>query len=149
MKKIAEIKIDHIDEVENTQSVDIFFTEDDMEEGTTACVVCLDTGKAFYSDNIYRAYSEVTEAIEEIRKTIEKKAPKIVAVISGGVLQSVIGEAPIDLHVIDYDTDGEDPDDCYEIPQEDGRTDLAYAYIGEIFEEDAKRTKELLTAINR
>ena len=120
-----------------------------MEEGTVACEVCLDTGKAFYRDNAYRAYSEVTEAIEEIRKTITKKVPKAVAVVEGGVLTAVIGDAPIDIHVIDYDCEDDDPDDCYEIPQSNGKTATAMAYIGEIFEEDAKRVKELLTAINR
>jgi len=149
MRQIAEIKFDHIDEEENVQSVDIFFTDDDNEEGTVACEVCLDTGKVFYRDNIYRAYDEVKEAIKEIRKTIEKKAPKVIVVIDGGNVSAILGDSPIDAHVIDYDVEGQDSDDCHEIPQGEGKTEMAVAYQGEIFEEDADRTYELLEAINR
>lgn len=77
------------------------------------------------------------------------EAPKVVAVVSGGVIQSVIGDSPVDLHVIDYDYEDEAPEDCHEIPQGDGTTETAYAYIGEIFEEDEERTKELIKSINR
>ena len=73
MRKIAEVRTDYIDEENNAQSVDIFFTDDDMEEGVVACEVCLDTGKVFYKDNIYRAYSEVRDAIKEIKGSITKR----------------------------------------------------------------------------
>ena len=78
-----------------------------------------------------------------------KEIPKAVAVIHGGVITSVIGDSPIDVHVIDYDCEGEDPDDCHEIPQGNGKTETAVAYIGEIFEEDEKKVKELIQATNR
>ena len=89
------------------------------------------------------------EAIKEIRKTIEKKAPKVIVVIDGGNVSAILGDSPIDAHVIDYDVEGQYPDDCHEIPQGEGKTTTAVPYIGDIFEENADRVNELLTAINR
>ena len=104
MRQIAEIKFDHIDEEENIQSVDIFFTDDDNEEGTVACEVCLDTGKVFYRDNIYRAYDEVKEAIKEIRKTIEKKPVTVIKVQEGRVTD-VISNTDQEFIVADLDVE--------------------------------------------
>tara|TARA_B100000767_G_C19647187_1_gene485098 strand:+ start:231 stop:695 length:465 start_codon:yes stop_codon:yes gene_type:complete len=130
MRQIAEIKFDHIDEEENVQSVDIFFTDDDNEEGTVACEVCLDTGKVFYRDNIYRAYDEVKEAIKEIRKTIVIKKPKIVITIADGALETVYSSVDVEVALVDFDTDGEtDEERLKQIPYSttDSRVHTAYA----------------------
>ena len=147
MRKIAEVKFDHIDEVENTQTVDVLFT-DNLEEYEVACEVCLDTGKIFYRDNIHRLNSEVQEAIKEIRETIKKKSPKVIAVIQGGILQNVLSDQDLDLVTIDYDFE-DDPEDGVEIPQGSGKTALAYVYEGSVFEKSPERVEEILTAIKK
>ena len=154
MKKIEEIRTHYVDQENNNHYVDVYYEgHEDTNSGEVACVICGDTGKTFYRNPDFMQVKEVVSAVEavqaKVKKALEAKAPKLVAVISGGILQSVIGEAPVDLHVIDYDCEDEAPEDCYEIPQGNGRTETAYAYIGEIFEENAERTKELLNAINR
>jgi len=116
MRKILEVSTDHIDETENVQSVDVYFVDDDGEEGTVACEVCLDTGKVFYRDNLYRGLKEIKTAIEEIRKTIVKKIPKIVVTISGGCLQLVNSSEEVEVAMIDFDTQGTDEEQLKQIP---------------------------------
>ena len=147
MKRQIEDIRTYLDEMLNATSIDLYF--EGTEEGEVAAEVCMDTGKVFYRDNIYRSNNRVQEAIKGVQADVKMTIPKVVAVVNGGVITSVVGDAPIDIHVIDYDHEGEDPDDCYEIPQDGDNTETAVAYIGEIFEEDADRTYELLEAINR
>ncbi len=148
MKRISEVITEHIDEELNATYVDVYVVG--SEEGTVAAVVCNDTGKVFYRDYIWASYEQVTTAIQEVVDQVQKpKVPKIIAVVNGGVITSVVGDAPIDIHVIDYDCEDEDPELCHEIPQGEGKTEMAVAYQGEIFEEDADRTYELLEAINK
>ena len=75
MKKPVEVRTEHIDD-QNLHHVDVYFTDDDMEEGTTACVVCRDTKKVIYFDSIYRMSPMVKEAIQEILKDIDEENKK-------------------------------------------------------------------------
>jgi len=131
MRKILEVSTDHIDETENTQSVDVYFVDDDGEEGTVAAEVCLDTGKVFYRDNLYRV-DKIEEAIAEIRKTIVKKIPKVVITISGGNFQDYVSSEDVEVALIDFDVEYASDDDEIQpkdIPfsVEDGRVEKAYA----------------------
>ncbi len=148
MKRTIEEITTFLDEELNATSIDLYC--EGSEEGEVAAEVCMDTGKVFYRDNIWRLNETVQKSIKEVLSQVKKpKVPKIIAIVNGGVITSVVGDAPIDIHVIDYDYEGEDPDDCYEIPQDGDKTETAVAYIGEIFTEDADRTYEIIESINR
>lgn len=153
MRKILEVLTHHIDETENTQSVDVTFVDDDGEVAEVACEVCLDTGKAFYRDNIYRASEEVQEAIAEIRKTIKK--PQIVITISGGNFQDYVASQAVDVALIDFDTEYSSTDDEIQpknIPfsVEDNRMEKAYA--SEVHADDdninPERVEQIFKIIN-
>jgi len=150
MREISEISTEHIDETENTQTVDVYFTDDDSEEGSVACVVCLDTGKAFYRDYIYSTYEIVTDAIKEIQASIEK--PKVVVTINGGGLGKVESSIEIEIAVIDFDTNGEtDETRLTQIPYSitDNRVVASYAsgyeqYPGEVSKERVNQLFEII-----
>jgi hypothetical protein len=74
--KIVEVKTDHTDEEENVTAIDVIF-EDDLEEYVVVGEICLDTGKVFYRDSICRLFSEITEAVEEVRSSIIKESGSI------------------------------------------------------------------------
>jgi len=70
LKKISEIRTDHIDD-QNLQHIDVWLTDDNDEEGKTIAVVDLDTKKVIFFDNGYRMNEEVKIAIKEIVESIE------------------------------------------------------------------------------
>ena len=70
LKPFAEIRTDHTDE-DNFTHIDGFTTEDDNEEGQTLAVVCRDTGKVVYFDNLFRVHPQVQEAIKLVVDEIE------------------------------------------------------------------------------
>jgi hypothetical protein len=151
MRKILETSTEHIDEIENTQSVDVYFVDDDGEEGTVACEVCLDTGKAFYKDNIYRSSRKVKEAIEEIRKTIVKKKPTVVVKVVGGNVTDVFSDTDLELDVLDFDTEmssEEDQEDMKKIPDSYGKIQDAYLYCSGILEVNTDEAKAVFKALN-
>ena len=47
--------------------------------------------------------------------------PKIVIVVDGGVVQDVLSSEPVEVVLVDYDTDGADPADLTAVPQGDGK----------------------------
>jgi hypothetical protein len=65
MKEIREIRTDFIDD-DNYQHIDAWYSDDDNAEGETIVLVCLDTRKVVYIDNIHRLNPRVTEAVQEI-----------------------------------------------------------------------------------
>jgi hypothetical protein len=157
MRKILETSTEHIDEIENTQSVDVYFVDDDGEEGTVACEVCLDTGKAFYKDNIYRSSRKVKEAIEEIRKTIVKKKPSIIVKVArgcakevGGCVKEVNSSVEIDFILVEFDTNGTDEGQLTSVPHSNEDAELVYSIVDEYkveVEVDEERVDQLLKII--
>ena len=65
MKEIREIRTDFIDD-DNYQHIDAWYSDDENAEGETIALVCLDTQKVIYMDNIHRLNVRVKEAIAEI-----------------------------------------------------------------------------------
>ncbi|MHB0928667.1 MAG: hypothetical protein ACYC3W_07070 [Candidatus Nanopelagicales bacterium] len=56
---------------------------------------------------------------------------KIVLVIEGGVLQEVIScGVPIEYALIDYDAAGNEPEDIFQVPQQDGTVSDAVGHLG-------------------
>lgn len=90
MKEPIETVIDHIDD-DNYQHVDCYFTEDPNEEGKTVAIVCLDTGKVFFLDNLYRSNKGVQEAIKEIKRQANSE---ILATAKMVLETFVIGDYP-------------------------------------------------------
>ena len=68
--------------------------------------------------------------------------------LEGGVVQSVFTDRPMDVIVIDYDTDGSDPDDVFDMPQDDGSTSecLVSEYPADVMPEECRRIREALDA---
>ena len=58
---------------QNLKHIDIWHTDDATEQGTTAAIVDLDTGKVIYFHNEYRAYPEIQAAIAEILASLNDK----------------------------------------------------------------------------
>ena len=65
MREIKEIICDYIDD-DNYQHIDCYFTNDESESGHTVAIVCLDTKKVFFTDNLYRSDEKVKEVIDNI-----------------------------------------------------------------------------------
>lgn len=56
---------------------------------------------------------------------------KIVLIIEGGILQEVITcGVPVEYALIDYDTEGNDLEDIFQVPQGDGKTAEAVGHKG-------------------
>lgn len=63
--------------------------------------------------------ANVTAAIERFNR--EKDAPVTVIVnVTGGVVQGASADGPVHLVVLDYDTEGAEPEEAFDIPQNDG-----------------------------
>lgn len=90
-KQIAEVKNDYTDE-DNYTHIDVFFTDDEMEEGTTVAVVCQDTGKTVFFDQMFRTAPEVQAAIKEARPSNYKR------------LEAVLGEKTMEEWQKDWET---------------------------------------------
>lgn len=52
----------------------------------------------------------------------EVTTPKVVIVLEGGMIQNALCNMPIDVYVIDYDTEGANKEDITKVPQDDGTT---------------------------
>jgi hypothetical protein len=63
MNPIEEVRNDFTDG-DNYTHIDVYHLN--KEEGKTVAIVCNDTSKVFYIDNLYRNVPEVHEAINEI-----------------------------------------------------------------------------------
>jgi hypothetical protein len=66
MKEVSEVRYDYIDEEDNLLHIDVWFTDDDNEEGKTVAVIDNDTDKVIYFDNLYRTNEKVQAVIKEI-----------------------------------------------------------------------------------
>lgn len=63
---------------------------------------------------------ELDALLAEYEAAQAGKAPRLCIRLEGGVVQSVFADAPVDVLVIDYDTEGSDGEDLFPMPQEDG-----------------------------
>ena len=68
-REIAQVKTDYVNG-ENYTFIDIFFTDDQMEEGKSIGAVCNDTKKVLFFDNRYSTDAKVLEAIKEIKSKL-------------------------------------------------------------------------------
>lgn len=69
MKTITEVRTDFIDD-DNFNHVDCW--TDDKDQGKTVAIVCRDTKKVFFIDDMYRQDKEVKQAIQEILNSIDE-----------------------------------------------------------------------------
>lgn len=74
-----------------------------------------------------------------------KQPIRVVVVIEGGCVQSVISDIPLDVHVLDYDVEGGDGD-TFAIPQANGKTAPAYRSANNWNEVDPVRVAEIVDA---
>ena len=75
------------------------------------------------------------------------EVPHVVVWMEGGLIQGALSASPLQVSVIDYDTeDCTDTDDLHEIPQQDGRVAEAYASVWPA-EVDPARAAELIEAV--
>lgn len=68
MKPVREVRTDHCDD-QNIVHIDVYFTEDDNEEGVVAGFIDLDTGKIIYVDALLMDDPAVKEAVDEVLAT--------------------------------------------------------------------------------
>lgn len=54
--------------------------------------------------------------------------PRIFVKISGGRVQGAVSDVPIDVEVLDYDTDGVEDDELYAVPEKNGEIDDCIVY---------------------
>ena len=80
-------------------------------------------------------------ALRERVRSEGTTAPRLGIRLEGGVIQSTFSDAPVDIIVIDYDTDGADEDDLFPMPQDDGDTSPCYLqeYASAVMPEEIKR----------
>lgn len=64
-----EVRNDYTDD-DNYTHIDVFFTEDDGEQGITGAIVCRDTKKVYFLDNRLRGNKLVLEAIMEVQEEL-------------------------------------------------------------------------------
>lgn len=57
---------------------------------------------------------------EQLARALKLASPQVFVVVEGGVVQHVVSSSPIEVTVIDYDTDGCDESQLAQIPQADG-----------------------------
>ncbi len=67
-----EVRNDYTDD-DNYTHIDVFFTEDDGEQGITGAIVCRDTKKVYFLDNRLRGNKLVLEAIAEVQKELAQE----------------------------------------------------------------------------
>lgn len=60
------------------------------------------------------------EGPEQLARTLKLASPQVFVVVEGGVVQHVVSSSPLELTVIDYDTDGCEEAQLAHIPQADG-----------------------------
>lgn len=65
IQKIQELRSDHVDD-DNYQHIDAYFDADDNSQGKTIAIVCLDTNKVYFLDNLYRTDKNVQEEIKNV-----------------------------------------------------------------------------------
>lgn len=71
MENIHEVITDYTDD-QNYTHIDVYNSEDQNESGQTVAIVCNDTYKVFYIDNMYRNMPIVTDAIDSVLSIITK-----------------------------------------------------------------------------
>lgn len=61
--------------------------------------------------------------------------PRVVICLQGGIVNDILGDAPVEVAIVDYDTDGADPDDdkIVAIDQGDGFETDAFARIEDAY----------------
>lgn len=69
MKKVRSVISDYVDD-NNYRHIDCYFSDDENEAGKTVAIICLDTSKVYFIDNMYRGDELVKEEIENIQREI-------------------------------------------------------------------------------
>lgn len=69
IKTPTEVRSDYVDD-QNFTHIDVWFTEDDDEEGITAAIVCNDTAKVYFCDNRLRNDPKILEEISNVLQSI-------------------------------------------------------------------------------
>jgi len=77
MKKIHDVKYEYVDD-EGFLHIEVFFTDDRNEPSTLACVVSIDTGKAFFLDQVYRNNKDVMMVVDATKESILERQQKVV-----------------------------------------------------------------------
>jgi hypothetical protein len=69
IKTPTEVRSGYVDD-QNFTHIDVWFTEDDNEEGFTAAIVCNDTAKVYFCDNRLRNDPKILEEISNVLQSI-------------------------------------------------------------------------------
>lgn len=100
-----------------------------------------------YSANDWQA--DVCQFLRDGETAFSPPAPEIGIRMEGGAIQSIWADQPLNVMVIDYDTEdapaGEE--DLYDLPQDDGRTStcLIHEYPADVMPEENARIREART----
>lgn len=69
-KKPIEVRNDYTDD-QNFTHIDAWLTDDDNEGGMTIAIVCRDTKKVYFAENMYRDEPMVLTAISEVLESLK------------------------------------------------------------------------------
>lgn len=71
MKPIHEVITDYTDD-DNYTHIDVYHSSDPNSSGKSVAIVCRDTKKVYYIDNMYRRTPQVDEAIANVLKDLNQ-----------------------------------------------------------------------------
>lgn len=97
---------------------------------------------------LYEAHRAADEVLAAYDAQPEPAPGQIGIRMEGGVVQAVFTDRPMDVIVLDYDTDGADPDDLFDMPQDDGSTEecLVSEYPADVMPAECARIAAALDA---
>ncbi len=72
---------------------------------------------------------------------------KIVVVMEGGLVQSVLSTEPVEVAIVDYDAEGADAEDLKSVPQGNGKVANAVGHVEEAEITPLERIEELFEAV--
>lgn len=101
---------------------------------------CLWNGLINWGDELWECAGALRELSTAAAET------KVVLWMDGGLVQGVMAATPLELYVLDYDTEGADKEELTDIPQADGKTAQAYTGIWSA-EVDPIRNAELVRTV--
>ena len=101
-----------------------------------------------FGDQLHRARRHyIAETAPEPGWNDAPTPPQVVIVIEGGIVQEVLSNIPLDAGILDYDTEGADEDEVFDVPQTGSAPAQACGHI-ESAAVNPSRVAELLEAIN-
>lgn len=138
-----EIRYDHIDD-NNVLHIDGWRSEDDNAEGEV--IGYFIKGEVYYRDPELQFDPYVQDVVKELKSNYKPEGkPKIVVVVEGGIIQTILTNNPdTEITIIDYDLDQTDSvDNLVDIPQGEGKIEKAYLYEGVQPEVNPERVEEI------